>query len=525
MIEPTVTFGPGIVPTVATDELSLMPDDVVLFPVPAIYAGDLVSFQILPDVPADLAPDEILVQIFVDGEILVEGGLVSRNLAGQSIGLFEWVWDTTSREGVHELRVVLDPDDRIQVGDLNQADNEVRLDVLVKGAADRPVAERNAAWLTHETESAVIHVITGTAAHRDLEFVSGIVDAAIQQASQAVGATPAEKLQLYLIERVIGQGGYAGSVMVISYLDRDYAGDGFYEVLVHESVHLIDRQFAPNRIPFLGEGVAVWATGGHYKIEDIDRRAAALLETGLYIPLPALIDDFYPVQHEIGYLAAAGFEKYLIDQYGWGRFRDFYASFDLQPGERYSAAVDRQLQTHYGLTLAQAEVNWLAFLRSLSLTEADVADLLGTVRYYNVMRHYQRTYDPTAYYLEAWLPFPGYALEQGITADFIRHPQTPENIALETMLVATDRALRAGDFQLAAVQLDSIEQVLATGKFADPLSANYLQLVKQADTLGYEVQVIELTGRSATVLATPAGSSDLRQLHFDLNGGAWVLAT
>ncbi|MCB0029563.1 MAG: hypothetical protein KDE28_16730, partial [Anaerolineales bacterium] len=76
-------------------ELSLMPDDVVLFPVPAIYAGDLVSFQILPDVPADLAPDEILVQIFVDGEILVEGGLVSRNLAGQSIGLFEWVWDTT----------------------------------------------------------------------------------------------------------------------------------------------------------------------------------------------------------------------------------------------------------------------------------------------------------------------------------------------------------------------------------------------------------------------------------------------
>ncbi|MCB0007037.1 MAG: hypothetical protein KDE04_11305, partial [Anaerolineales bacterium] len=329
MIEPTVTFGPGIVPTVATDELSLMPDDVVLFPVPAIYAGDLVSFQILPDVPADLAPDEILVQIFVDGEILVEGGLVSRNLAGQSIGLFEWVWDTTSRAGVHELRVVLDPDDRIQVGDLNQADNEVRLDVLVKGAADRPVAERNAAWLTHETESAVIHVITGTAAHRDLEFVSGIVDAAIQQASQAVGATPAEKLQLYLIERVIGQGGYAGSVMVISYLDRDYAGDGFYEVLVHESVHLIDRQFAPNRIPFLGEGVAVWATGGHYKIEDIDRRAAALLETGLYIPLPALIDDFYPVQHEIGYLAAAGFEKYLIDQYGWGRFRDFYASFDL----------------------------------------------------------------------------------------------------------------------------------------------------------------------------------------------------
>ena len=522
---PTTVAVSGGGAAVNVTELSLEVADVVLFPVPAIYAGDRVTFQILPDVPSDLSPEEIMVQIFVDGDILVEGGLQHRNLAGQSIGLFEWVWNTTDLAGVHEVMVVLDPADQIQLGDVSQADNEVRLDVLVNAASNRPVAEADAQWLTHETDTALIHVISGTAAHRDLDLVAATVDAAIQQASLAVGTTPAEKLEIFLIERVIGQGGYAGSVMVISYLDRDYAGDGFYEVLVHEAVHLIDRQFAPNRIPFLGEGVAVWATGGHYKLEDIDRRSAALLATELYVPLPALIDEFYPVQHEIGYLAAAGFCKYLIDQYGWEQFRQFYSSFNLQPGEQYSAAVDRGLQAHYGLTLAQAETAWQTFLRSLNVTEQDMADLLGTVRYYNVMRHYQVAHDPTAYYLEAWLPFPGSAQSLGITADFLRHPEQPVNVALETMLVATDRALRAGDFHLATVLLDSVEQVLVSGRFVDPLSRHYLQLVQQAEKLGYEVQAIELTGRSATLLVTPLGSSDLRQLRFDLDGGDWVLAT
>ena len=294
---PTVTASPeiDIVERVEAVELSLSADDVVLHPVPTIFDGDVVTFQVLPDVPSRLRPGDIEVHIYVDGAFLVEGALLFRNLAGESVGLYEWVWDTSGLTGLHELRVVLDPDDVIQDGDADLADNEVILEVMVMPERDRPVAESDALWVTTTTDSAIIHVVSGTAAHRDLEFITGIVDAAIQQASQTLGEEPAEKLTLYLIERVIGQGGYAGGVMVISYLDRDYAGDGFYEVLVHESVHLIDRQFARNRIPFLGEGVAVWATGGHYKQEDIDARVAALVRSGLYVPLPELINDFYPV--------------------------------------------------------------------------------------------------------------------------------------------------------------------------------------------------------------------------------------
>ena len=524
---PTATEGPLVerIKTIEVDELALSADGVVLYPVPVIYDGDVVTFQILPDVPPQLRPDEIAVQILIDGEFLVEDSLRYRNLAGQSVGLYEWVWDTTGLAGLHELRVVLDPEDWIQDGDAEEADNVVVMDIMVNPTRDLPASERDARWLTRETDQAIIHVVTGTAAHRDLDFIAGIVDAAVQQASQVLGEAPAEKLHLYLIERVIGQGGYAGGVMVISYLDRDYAGDGFYEVLVHESVHLIDRQFSQNRIPFLGEGVAVWATGGHYKQEDLDRRAAALVSSELYVPLPELIDDFYPIQHEIGYLTAAGFTKYLIDQYGWVQYKRFYSEFEVESGETQTMAVDRSFRAFFGKSLATLEAEWLAYLSTVAISAADVDDLLTTVRYYNVMRRYQTTFDPTAYYLEAWLPSPVDAEMRGLTADFVRHPQSEFNIALEAMLAATDSALRVQDFRATAVLLDSVEHVLNSGTFADPLSRAYLQLVERATDFGYEVQEIALNGTTATVVVTPTGTTNLLLLRFDLNEGVWVLST
>jgi hypothetical protein len=36
--------------------------------------------------------------------------------------------------------------------------------------------------------------------------------------------------------------------------------------------------------------------------------------------------------------------------------------------------------------------------------------------------------------------------DKGIVADYLRRPTAPENIALETLLVAADAALRAGDY-------------------------------------------------------------------------------
>ena len=521
MATPTVAPADTATPDLITD-LALAADGIFLYPVPELFEGDVVTFQIIADVPALINPNDVGVHIYVDETRVVDDTLRFRNLAGQTIGLYEWIWDSAGQAGEHRLEVRIDPADRIQEGDADPDNNDVVLPLVVNPAATRPLAERDAVWSTTAGAHADIHVVTNTAAHRDLPFLTATTDAAIQQAMSRLDETPLERLQVYFIERVIGQGGYAGGVMVVTYSDRDYAGDGLYEVLVHEAVHLLDRQIAPNRIPFLTEGVAVWATGGHYKQEDLLTRSAALLASDLYVPLPQLIDDFYPVQHEIGYLEAGGLVHYLVEQYGYPRFKQFYADYDALPGEAQSEAVSRLLLRHYGLSLAEIETAWHAALRQATTTERDVVDLLTTVRYYNVMRDYQQAYDPTAYFLQAWLPFPVAAQERGLVADFLRRPDDVESIALETMLLAADGALRLGAYDECALLLDSVDRVLETGRFADPLAQAYRQLVDAGARLGYDVQRIDLRSREAQLVVRPLGSNELLQLTFVRSGARWV---
>ena len=101
------------------------------------------------------------------------------------------------------------------------------------------------------------------------------------QAANKLAIMPSQKLHVYLIDRVVGQGGFAGTDMVVSYVDRRYAGGGFYELLVHEATHILDQQFAPQRVTFLAEGLAVWVSGGHYQAEDLNERSAALVALSL----------------------------------------------------------------------------------------------------------------------------------------------------------------------------------------------------------------------------------------------------
>ena len=168
----------------------------------------------------------------------------------------------------------------------------------------------------------------------------------------------------------------------------------------------------------------MWASGGHYKAEDLNQRAAALLATGSYVPLAQLIDDFYPVQHEIGYLEAGGFVTYLVDRGGWSRFKEFYSDVASDDGATLSAAVDANLQAYYGMTLAQLESEWLAALQSRPADPLVVDDLKTTVRYYDVVRRYQAAYDPTAHFLSAWLPHPNQVRELGKDV-YKRQPLAP----------------------------------------------------------------------------------------------------
>ncbi len=521
---PSDTAVPTITPTPFPPDLSISPEGVRLYPVPDIYAGEKVTFQILAHVPDNVNPADVTVHLLVNYQDVVSGTLNASNLQGSGVGLFEWAWDTTGTVGANLVHVILDRYDTIQVGDENRDNNQVALEVTVLDPATLSRPEREAAWTSAEIACCVLHVVKGTAAERDLNQLKMAVETAVQQAIARLGEQPARKLDVYLIDRVIGQGGYAGYSIVVSYLDRSYANNGFHQIMTHEAVHILDRQFAPERINSLAEGVAVWASDGHYKSENIDRRAAALIAIGQYVPLAQLFDNFYPVQHEIGYLEAAGFVKYLIDTYGWRRFRDFYSDVKAGDAATLSGAIDLKLQQHFSLTLAEAERQWLAFLAQQPPDPAAVADLQATVRFYNVMRRYQQLYDPTAYFLTAWLPHPETLVREGNPADLSRRPRAEVNVTLEVMLQAADTAVRDGNYQQANILLDSIERVLNSGEFLDPLARNYLEVVRVADKAGFEAQQIALNGSRAVVKATPANGVNLTNLTVVLSGNHWILS-
>ncbi len=517
--ELTPTTLPSPTHTLAPDDLAITANHFFLYPTDAIYAGDQVTFQVFPFVPDKLTASDVELIITVDGQTILDGRLTGSNLNGDAVGVYEWAWNTAGLSGEHEVTVQLDPRDKLQWGDENPDNNALTLTVEVQ-----PTAAAPSRWVSVETQYATVYAISGTAAERDLPYLSGEVDEAIQQASDTLVELPQKKYEIYFIDRVVGQGGYTSAVITISYLDRHYAGGGFQEVLVHEMIHLLDQQFAPNRITFLAEGIAVWATGGHYKAENLDRRAAALLQTEYYVPLAQLIDNFYPAQHEVSYLEAASFFSYLVNQYGWARVKAFYATINTQGFASQSEAVSQHLQTHFNKSLTQLEAEWLSFLARQPWNSTDLTDLMTTVRFYDTMRRYQSLYDPTAYYLTAWLPYPPAARERGLTADLLRHPTDPVNVTLEAMLVSADDAFFAGDYGRANVLLDSVNRVLDNdGAFLDPLASDYWRLVQSAAALSYEVQRITITGNQATVLSTEPDDNRLIPLHFTLNGQGWTL--
>jgi len=151
-----------------------------------------------------------------------------------------------------------------------------------------------------------------------------------------------------------------------------------------------------------------------------------------------------------------------------------------------------------------------------------VRDLELTVDLFEAIRSYQQAYDPTAYFLTGWLPNPVEGEKRDITADFLRHPRTVENIALEAMLISAWQALRAQSFVETEEILDSVAQVLEEGSFAAPPATDYLALVEAVGAAGYEVQRIDLHDSHAHVLAI-ANWPELTTLTLHRTDSGWVL--
>jgi hypothetical protein len=255
-----------------------------------------------------------------------------------------------------------------------------------------------------------------------------------------------------------------------------------------------------------------------------------------FVPLARLIDNFYFEQHEVGYVQSGALIEYMVDRWGWPAFSSFYR--DIHPGQAappdvgpgsHSQAVETALLKHFGLDLQTLERDFRQALAAQPVTPTDAEDLRLSLLHYDTARRYQAALDPSAYFLTAWLLDHQEMQKRGITADYLRRPGRPENLALETMLAESAQSLLDGRFEAAARLLASVNRVLDADPQAglqafagDPLSAGYLALVQAARAQGYEPQRIAIENQTARMWVSTSGPQ-LTELSWVRQSDEWLL--
>ncbi|MGW8250156.1 MAG: hypothetical protein ACWGO1_05905 [Anaerolineales bacterium] len=435
----------------ATYSLRLHPDG-------GLYVGDQVSFEVIAPQGAEVDEQQALVALTGSNpRELGSADFESYGIADRQQATLYWAWDTAG----------LAPKDYTLAYSIQPAGLVFSQTVTLQPADMIPPPEPQAHWASTQSECCTIHYITGTAAERDLQELTEIIDEQAADVSRLLGADFDEPVSVVLLSRVLGHGGFTSEEIYVSYLDRNYAGSSPQIVLHHELVHKLDSQLGGELRPtLLVEGLAVYLSGGHFKPEPLMPRAAAVLDLGRYIPLEQLADEFYPAQHEIGYLQAGALVQFMVEQWGWQVFSDFYRDIQPVPDDapgagRQSQAIDIALQEKFGMSFADLERDFIQALRREVVTEELRQDVRLGVKLYEMVRAYQIALDPSAYFMTAWLPDGQQMRERGIVADYLRHPDSFMNVILEMWLVDADQYLRSGLYAEADEYLSYVEQVLA----------------------------------------------------------------
>lgn len=300
-------------------------------------------------------------------------------------------------------------------------------------------------WKQIERGNVRVYALPGTAAARELDAIGDLAHASVQRMERRLGARTNQPLDIYLIERIFWHGGAAyGNDVLISYPDRTYTGVPLRIYLDHEITHAIARQFVPEGEQtnlLLAEGLAVWATGGHYAREPYHALAAALSRSEAYIPIGRLLRDFRSEQHELAYIEAGSFVGWLIETRGLAAVKQLYARAD-------------DPEAVLGQSYAQLEQQWRAMLALQPAAFQDVRAFVLQVRAFDAVRGYQTEFDPFAREIPArpaeWTPSQRERYQDNV--------DQPTNLALETMLGQAQHDLRCGRLDAAGGRLADIER-------------------------------------------------------------------
>ncbi len=512
-----------------------VPLQVAVHPDGTLYVGDAVSFEVLP--PAGGLQPDAIVSLSLDGpaqahyaepELLASQPFKPFGIGGRRQATFTWAWDTHSlAAGSYDLTFSVEPDGPTWTQTL-----------ALQPAPALPAAEQGAAWALARSRCCAVYYITHTEAERDLDTLLAQFDAQADDAVAKMGVQFTAPITITLMPRLVGQGGFADDTISVSYLDRDYTAGDVGRIIHHEMVHILDARLGGDLRPsLLVEGLAVYESGGHFKAEPLMPRTAALLDQfgspsiqGLnwFIPLRRLADQFYTSQHELGYMEGSSLIEYMVQRWGWSEFSTFYRSIKPAQSGSQADAIDAALQSHFNLSLARLEQDFIAALRAEPASASWKEDVRLTVSFYDSMRRYQQILDPSAYFLNAWLPDQKEMRQRNIVADYMRRLDSPLNQVLELLLGGAGRDEPAGRFQQMQERLDAVNAVLDAVQrgdsqplHANPLAARYASLAAQISGRGLNLQRLEIEGASASAWVRQ-GLDGLMELRFTQQAdGTW----
>jgi hypothetical protein len=422
--------------------------------------------------------------------------------------LLPMAFDTTNLTGQHKLTFTT------SAGELNET-------YVFEGlpADQRPKNEENAEWLTHETDCCVFHYLSETAAARDIDFISEHFQQGANAFEEIMQAEIGSKIDVYMIDRMLRNGGFGGGGKVmISYTDRYYGptvdGVGLETLARHEFSHAADisLESALDGVEFNYEGLAVYVAGGHYKPEPLAQRGAALFDLGHSVPINEIIS-----QHELSYLHAAAILTYIVDTYGEEKLWEFLKVDTIPDGQL--VPLEEAIRLTFGISLAEFDQGFQAWLEKNEPGE-QLDDLRLTIELQELRREYQETYasEPRFIQLEE---VDSVARRENLPI-VMREARAPSNIAVELIIAHGQQPIVDGDYAEAENLIGVLRDVLTTGKFEDPLAKDYLDIVLAAVSEGYEVVNLDIQGDRASARVT-AESPTLIDMGFQKINGTWQI--
>ena len=480
---------PGATPVPATgsvrdDTARLIPARAVrAYPGPAHYAGDVLTFEIAND--GSFGDGTVEISMSLDNQAPTSFPAIS-SWTGL---LLPRVLDTTNLSGHHTIQFTT------AQGRLNET---YSFDVLA--ASQRPSNEIHATWLAKETDCCIFHYISETAAARDIGFISEHFQKGADEFSTMTGAKIGPKMQVYLADRMWGNGGFGGEgELLICYTDRYYGptigGEGLEVLARHEFTHATGLG-APTKgdgVNFDSEGLAVYVAGGHYKPEPLAERGAALYDLGYYVPIGEYIS-----QHELAYLYPAALLTYISETYGQEKIWELLNADD-NPDDGQLGPLDKAIEATFGIALKEFDQGFQAWLEGHEPGE-QLIDLRLTIELQDLRRQYQDTYAPSPKFLLAEVTHE--VARPEYLPIVMREARAPTNIAVELIIANAQQALLDGDYPKVEALDKVLAEILSTGQFEDSVAKDYLDIVLAAAGEGYEVVNLDIQADHAHARVT-----------------------